>query len=81
MLPIAAATLPSARRVLTPFLGAVFATLVVWMMRRSAPDLRLKNKWKPFVSEMADPFLSTAWRTVSSAYSVAAGAAIGREGR
>ena len=53
MLPIAAATLPSARRVLTPFLGAVFATLVVWMMRRSAPDLRLKNKWKPFVSEMA----------------------------
>ncbi len=56
MLPIAAATLPPARRVLTPILGAAFATVVVWLMQRSAPDLRLKNKWKPFVSEMADRF-------------------------
>src|SRR4029077_9556119 len=43
MLPIVAATLPSARRVLTPIIGAALATLVVWMMRRSAPDLRFEE--------------------------------------
>ena len=37
--------------------------------------------WKPFVSEMAEfLFSSTVWRTASSAFSVATGAAIGREG-
>src|ERR1700724_4688257 len=40
MLPIAAATVSPTRRVLTPIIGAAFATLVVWMMRRSEPDLR-----------------------------------------
>src|SRR5260370_32572845 len=40
MLPIAAATLPPARRILTPIIGAALATLVVWMMRRLAPELR-----------------------------------------
>src|SRR5437588_240485 len=39
MLPIAAATLPPLRRVLTPMIGAAFAALVLWMMRRSTPDL------------------------------------------
>src|SRR6202048_3920143 len=40
MLPIAAATLPPARRILTPIIGAALATLVVWMMRRLVPNLR-----------------------------------------
>jgi CIC family chloride channel protein len=57
MLPIAAATLPPARRILTPIIGAAFATLVLWMMRRLAPDLRfeeyveavrLSNPGRPF---------------------------------
>src|ERR1700679_2278131 len=39
MLPIAAATLPPARRILTPIIGAAFATLVIWMQRKSAPNL------------------------------------------
>src|SRR5437868_3026157 len=81
MLPIAAATLPPVRRVLTPMIGAAFAALVLWMMRRSAPGLdsveyveavRLRNG--------RIPFLSTVWRTASSAFSVATGAAVGREG-
>src|ERR1700752_1492187 len=43
MLPIAAATLSPGRRVLTPIIGAALATLVVWMMRRSAPNLRFEE--------------------------------------
>src|SRR5207237_8712994 len=81
MLPIAAATLAPVRRVLTPMIGAAFAALVLWMMRRSAPGLdsveyveavRLRNG--------RIPFLSTVWRTASSACSVATGASVGREG-
>src|ERR1700678_3302883 len=43
MLPIAAATLPPARRLLTPIIGAALATLVVWLMRRSAPNLHFEE--------------------------------------
>jgi chloride channel protein, CIC family len=43
MLPVVAATLPPARRILTPIVGAALATLVLWMMRRSAPDLRFEE--------------------------------------
>jgi CIC family chloride channel protein len=81
MLPIAAATLSPARRVLTPIIGAVFATLVVWMMRRSAADLRFKEYVEAVrLRNGRIPLLSTVWRTASSAFSVASGAAIGREG-
>jgi CIC family chloride channel protein len=81
MLPVAAATLPPARRILTPIVGAALATLVLWMMGRSAPDLRFEE----YVEAVRHrdgriPLLSTAWRTTSSAFSVATGAAIGREG-
>jgi chloride channel protein, CIC family len=81
MLPIVAATLPPARRILTPIIGAALATLVLRMMRRWGPDwhfeeyvaaVRLRNG--------RIPLLSTVWRTASSAFSVATGAAIGREG-
>ena len=81
MLPIAAATLPPARRILTPIIGAALATLVLWMMRRSAPDLRFEEYVEAVrLRNGRIPLLSTVWRTASSAFSVATGAAIGREG-
>ena len=81
MLPIAAATLPPARRILTPIMGAALATLVLWMMRRSAPDLRFEEYVEAVrLRNGRIPLLSTVWRTASSAFSVATGAAIGREG-
>jgi CIC family chloride channel protein len=43
MLPVTAATLPPARRILTPIIGAAFATLVIWMQRKSAPNLPYEN--------------------------------------
>jgi CIC family chloride channel protein len=81
MLPLAAATLPPARRILTPIVGAALTTFLSWMMRKSAQDphfeeyveaVRLRNG--------KIPLPSTVWRTFSSALSVATGAAIGREG-
>jgi chloride channel protein, CIC family len=81
MLPIAAATLSPTRRVLTPIIGAALATLVVWMMRRSAADLHFEEYVEAVrLRNGRIPFLSTVWRTASSAFSVASGAAIGREG-
>jgi CIC family chloride channel protein len=80
MLPIAAATLPPARRILTPIIGAALATLVVWMMRRSADLLFEEYVEAVRLRNGRIPLLSTAWRTASSAFSVATGAAIGREG-
>jgi CIC family chloride channel protein len=81
MLPIAAAALPPARRILTPMIGAELATLVLWMMRRSAPDLRFEEYVEAVRFRNGRiPLLSTVLRTASSAFSVATGAAIGREG-
>jgi CIC family chloride channel protein len=81
MLPIAAATLPSARRILTPTLGAAFATLVVWMKRRWASDLHFEEYVEAVRLRNGQvPLLSTVWQTACSAFSVATGAAIGREG-
>jgi chloride channel protein, CIC family len=81
MLPIVAATLPPARRVLTPLIGAALATLVVLMMRRWAPDLHFEEYVEAVrLRDGRIPLLSTVWRTASSAFSVATGAAIGREG-
>jgi chloride channel protein, CIC family len=81
MLPLAAATLPPARRILTPIIGAALATLVAWMMQRSAPDLRFEEYVEAIrLRDGRIPLLSTVWRTASSAFSVATGAAVGREG-
>jgi len=81
MLPLAAATLSPTRRVLTPIIGAALATLVVWMMRRSAADLHFEEYVEAVrLRNGRIPLLSTVWRTASSAFSVASGAAIGREG-
>ena len=81
MLPIAAATLPPARRILTPIIGAALAALVLWMMRRLAPDLRFEEYVEAVrLRNGRIPLVATVWRTASSAFSVATGAAIGREG-
>jgi CIC family chloride channel protein len=81
MLPMAAATLPPARRILTPIVGAALATVVVWMMRVRAPGLRFEEYVEAIrLRSGRIPLLSTVWRTASSAFSVATGAAIGREG-
>jgi CIC family chloride channel protein len=81
MLPIAAATLPPALRILIPILGAALAALVLWMMRRWAPDLRFEDYVEAVrLRDGRIPLVATVWRTASSAFSVATGAAIGREG-
>jgi CIC family chloride channel protein len=51
------------------------------MMRRLAPDLRFEEYVEAVRFRNGHiPLLSTVWRTASSAFSVATGAAIGREG-
>ncbi|MEO6816448.1 MAG: chloride channel protein [Edaphobacter sp.] len=81
MLPFAAANLTPERRIMTPIIGAAFATLVLWTMRRSALDSRFEEYVEAVrLRDGRIPLLSTAWRTLSSAFSVATGAAIGREG-
>jgi chloride channel protein, CIC family len=81
MLPVAAAALTPVRRIVTPIIGAALATLVVWMMRRSTSRLCFEEYVEAVrLRNGRIPFLATAWRTASSAFSVATGAAIGREG-
>lgn len=81
LLPEAAATLAPGRRLLTPLLGAVCATAVLWAARRWAQASRFREYVEAVRFENGRiPFSSTLWRTVSSAFSVATGAAIGREG-
>lgn len=80
-LPKAAAGLSPAYRVSVPIAGAALASLVLMVTRRWC-------RGEPF-EEYVDavrlaggriPFASTVWRTVSSAFSVASGATVGREG-
>jgi chloride channel protein, CIC family len=81
MLPVAAATLAPTRRILTPIIGAALATFVLWMMRRLAPGLRFEEYVEAVrLRNGRVPLLATVWRTASSAFSVATGAAVGREG-
>lgn len=81
LLPVAAAALSPGRRLLTPILGALAATVLLWAVRRC-------SRSSPFIEYVEAirlehgriPFASTLWRTLASALSVATGAAIGREG-
>jgi chloride channel protein, CIC family len=80
-LPAAAAALSPGRRAVTPVLGALLATAVVWVVRRWS----LGGRFEEYVEAVRlrgghIPFRATFWRTVSSAFSIATGAAIGREG-
>jgi chloride channel protein, CIC family len=81
LLPGAAAELPLWRRAITPVMGAIAASMVVWISHR----LRETSQFKEYVEAVRldggrIPLAPTLWRTLSSAFSVATGAAIGREG-
>jgi len=77
----AAAHLPLWRRALTPPIGALFAMAVIWATKHFAN----KRRFEEYVvavrlNDGQISFGPTLWRTIASAFSVATGAAIGREG-
>ncbi|HEY4354415.1 MAG TPA: chloride channel protein [Acidobacteriaceae bacterium] len=86
MLPDAAATLSPWRKLATPVAGALLAAAVLALRRARAQ--RLARKPRPFIEYVSAvrlahgriPLIPNLWRTGSSAFSVASGAAIGREG-
>jgi len=81
LLPVAAEALPLWRRALTPALGGIAAMTVTFFVRRTAPGLHATEYVEAVRFEGGRVSLAaTFWRTVSSAFSVATGAPIGREG-
>jgi chloride channel protein, CIC family len=81
LLAQAAESLPPWYRVATPALGALAAMAVICAARRFAKS----GNFEEYVEAVRlnggrIAFLPTLWRTISSAFSVATGAAIGREG-
>ena len=81
LLPEAAASLSPLHRAVVPFLGAACATAVVLAAKRWSSSKHFEDYVKAVRLENGRiPFGSTLWRTVSSAFSVATGAAVGREG-
>lgn len=84
--PLAGAHLPVWRRVMTPVLGGLLATVVLYVRRGRAH--RLGREPRPYVEYVeavrhrdgAIPLIPNCWRTLSAAFSVASGAAVGREG-
>jgi chloride channel protein, CIC family len=81
LLASAASQLPLWRRVMTPVLGALAATLIV----KGASVLSGQKRFIDYVDAVQFhngriPLVCTFWKTVSSAFSIASGAAIGREG-
>lgn len=80
-LSFAAAALPPWRRVLTPALGGIAAMAVLWVARRTARHAPFREYVEAVrLKGGRIPFFATFWRTLSAAFSVATGAAIGREG-
>jgi chloride channel protein, CIC family len=81
MLPDAAAALAPGRRMMTPILGAVCATTVLWAVRRWSRAAPFEEYVEAVRFEGGRiSFASTLWRSIAAAFSVATGAAIGREG-
>lgn len=81
LLPDAAEALPLWRRAITPVLGGIAAMTVTLLARRVAPRLHATEYVEAVRFEEGYISLpATLWRTVSSAFSVATGAPIGREG-
>ncbi len=84
--PVAAVHLAFWRRALTPVVGGLLATLVLVLRRRRAR--RLGREPRPYVDYVEAvrqrkgviPLVPNCWRTLSAAFSVASGAAVGREG-
>jgi chloride channel protein, CIC family len=81
LLPDTAAQLPLWRRAVTPVTGAAIAFLIAWLYQRCA-SARKSQEYVEAVrlNDGRIAFAPTFWRTLSSAFSVATGAAIGREG-
>lgn len=81
MLPDAAAQLSPWRRAITPVAGAAIAFLIAWFYRRSARAREFREYVEAVrLDDGRIDFTPTFWRTLGSAFSVATGAAIGREG-
>ncbi len=84
--PVAAAHLPPWRRVLTPVIGGLLATLVLVLRKERAHRLgREPRPYEEYVEAVRHrhgiiPLVPNCWRTLSAAFSVATGAAVGREG-
>src|SRR5579875_1619083 len=84
--PMAAMSLPAWWRVLVPVLGGLCAAAVLAARRWRAR--KLGRKPRDFVDYVEAvrlehgriPFVPNCWRTLSSAFSIATGAAVGREG-
>jgi CIC family chloride channel protein len=81
LLAQAAESLPPWYRAIIPAFGALAAMAVIWAACRFAKS----GKFEEYVEAVRlndgrIAFLPTLWRTISSAFSVATGAAIGREG-
>jgi chloride channel protein, CIC family len=85
-LPLDAARLPPLRRALTPLAGAALAVVVLaaqrWRSRRAGQhDLPYVEYVEAVQREDGIiPLLPNLWRTLSAAFSVGSGAAVGREG-
>lgn len=84
--PLAAVRLPPWRQVLTPVLGGLLASIVLFFRRRRAHGLgREPRPYVEYVEAVRHrggwiPLVPNCWRTFSAAFSVASGAAVGREG-
>src|SRR5579875_3927750 len=84
--PVAGAHLVLWRRAVVPAAGALLAMGVIWLRQRRAR--RLGREPRPYVEYVEAvrhrggeiPLLPNCWRTLSAAFSIASGAAIGREG-
>jgi CIC family chloride channel protein len=83
---MAGASLPPVRRFLTPILGGLCAILVLVVRRKNARRLgREPRHYVEYVEAVRRehghiPLVPNLWRTASAAFSVASGAAVGREG-
>ncbi len=81
MLPDAAAALGPVRRACLPALGGLLAWAVLRIYKHVGPAEPFTDYGEAVREKHGViPFGSTAWRTVASAFSIATGAAIGREG-
>lgn len=84
--PLAAASLPGARRFIIPILGGLCAIVMLVLRRMNARRLgREPRHYVEYVEAVRRehghiPLVPNLWRTGSAAFSVATGAAVGREG-
>lgn len=81
LLPNVAASLSPTYRIGVPVAGGLLATAVLWAAKRWSRSEPFHEYVEAVRCEDGRiPFASTFWRTLSSAFSVATGAAVGREG-